>query len=179
MTTGSSVDLHLLATTYPTILLLLSGLLVLKTATITAIGPRFGSQPGGERAHGIPALAGGRVCVRGAGPGQGIGSASGGANRVLIIVVVLSMALTPLLNEAGKYAANAIEQLEAGKHAPVAPGVVEAPAGLSRQTVGKEDGADGMLLASQASSQGEAGLVLPSLHELLLSSRIVTAVTAQ
>lgn len=163
MTTGSSVDLDLLSHTYPTILLLLSGLLVIKTATITAIGPRFGLSlsesvrtafllsQGGEFAFVVLALA------------KELGVLPEEANRVLIIVVVLSMALTPFLNEAGKLVADALERLEAQRLPADVPEAAEGPAprSLPLKATGKEGGADGPLSPS-ASSQGDAGLVLPS-----------------
>ncbi|CAI7809203.1 unnamed protein product, partial [Closterium sp. NIES-54] len=42
VTTGTSIDLSLLAAEWPNILLLLSGLIAIKTAIITALGPRVG-----------------------------------------------------------------------------------------------------------------------------------------
>ncbi|CAI5502738.1 unnamed protein product [Closterium sp. Naga37s-1] len=112
VTTGTSIDLSLLAAEWPNILLLLSGLIAIKTAIITALGPRVGlSLPesirtglllsqGGEFAFVVFALA------------SQLGVLPDELNRLLIIVVVLSMALTPLLDSLGRSAAEALEKRE-------------------------------------------------------------------
>ncbi|CAI5530746.1 unnamed protein product [Closterium sp. Naga37s-1] len=115
VTTGTSIDLSLLAAEWPNILLLLSGLIAIKTAIITALGPRVGlSLPesirtglllsqGGEFAFVVFALA------------SQLGVLPDELNRLLIIVVVLSMALTPLLDSLGRSAAEALEKREREK----------------------------------------------------------------
>ncbi|OMO92112.1 hypothetical protein COLO4_17848 [Corchorus olitorius] len=100
VTTGTSIDMQLLFREWPNVLSLLAGLIVIKTLIITAIGPRVGLtlqesirvgfllSQGGEFALGVLPLE---------------------LNKLLIIVVVLSMALTPLLNDVGRRAAEFID----------------------------------------------------------------------
>ncbi|MBA0799351.1 hypothetical protein Gohar_009872 [Gossypium harknessii] len=109
VTTGTSIDLQLLYREWPSVLALLSGLIVIKTLIITAIGPRVGLtlqesvrvgfllSQGGEFAFVVFSLA------------NSLGVLPLELNKLLIIVVVLSMALTPLLNEVGRRAADFID----------------------------------------------------------------------
>ncbi|KAI3436796.1 hypothetical protein D9Q98_006207 [Chlorella vulgaris] len=102
VTTGSSLDVGLLVQEWPLVLALLAGLLSLKITVISALGPLFGLtraesvrtgfvlSQGGEFAFVLLALANQLEVL----PAE--------LNRLLIIVVVLSMALTPLLTEVGK-----------------------------------------------------------------------------
>ncbi|XP_024533547.1 K(+) efflux antiporter 3, chloroplastic isoform X5 [Selaginella moellendorffii] len=109
VTTGTSIDLQLLIREWPNVLALLGGLIAIKTLITTAIGKKVGlSLPesvrtglllsqGGEFAFVVFALA------------NRLGVLPLELNRLLIIVVVLSMALTPFLNEFGRKLANIIE----------------------------------------------------------------------
>ena len=103
VTTGASLDLALLIREWPTVFGLLAGLLALKATLITAIGPSVGlsradslrtgfiMSQGGEFAFVLLALAAQLKVL----PEE--------LNKLLIIVVVLSMAATPALSEAGRY----------------------------------------------------------------------------
>ncbi|XP_024517682.1 K(+) efflux antiporter 3, chloroplastic isoform X3 [Selaginella moellendorffii] len=109
VTTGTSIDLQLLIREWPNVLALLGGLIAIKTLITTAIGNKVGlSLPesvrtglllsqGGEFAFVVFALA------------NRLGVLPLELNRLLIIVVVLSMALTPFLNEIGRKLATIIE----------------------------------------------------------------------
>ncbi|KAK6283064.1 hypothetical protein POUND7_016889 [Theobroma cacao] len=109
MTTGTSIDMQLLYREWPNVLTLLAGLIVIKTLIITAIGPRVGLtlqesvrvgfllSQGGEFAFVVFSLA------------NRLGVLPLELNKLLIIVVVLSMALTPWLNEVGRRAADFID----------------------------------------------------------------------
>ncbi|XP_022726856.1 K(+) efflux antiporter 3, chloroplastic-like isoform X5 [Durio zibethinus] len=109
VTTGTSIDMQLLYREWPNVLALLAGLIVIKTLIITAIGPRVGLtlqesvrvgfllSQGGEFAFVVFSLA------------NRLGVLPLELNKLLIIVVVLSMALTPLLNEVGRRATNFID----------------------------------------------------------------------
>ncbi|KAL9238513.1 hypothetical protein vseg_012922 [Gypsophila vaccaria] len=114
VTTGTSIDMQLLLREWPNILALLGGLIAIKTMIIAAIGPRVGLtlkesvrigfllSQGGEFAFVVFSLA------------NRLGVLPLELNKLLIIVVVLSMALTPLLNEVGRKAADIIaEKFEA------------------------------------------------------------------
>ncbi|KAK9690558.1 hypothetical protein RND81_09G137600 [Saponaria officinalis] len=108
VTTGTSIDMQLLLREWPNILALLGGLIAIKTMIIAAIGPRVGLtlkesirigfllSQGGEFAFVVFSLA------------NRLGVLPLELNKLLIIVVVLSMALTPLLNELGRKAADVI-----------------------------------------------------------------------
>ncbi|KAG9445890.1 hypothetical protein H6P81_012018 [Aristolochia fimbriata] len=110
VTTGTSIDMQLLFREWPNVLSLLGGLLVIKTLIITAIGPRVGLtlqesirigfllSQGGEFAFVVFSLA------------NRLGVLPLELNKLLIIVVVLSMALTPLLNEIGRRAAYIVDK---------------------------------------------------------------------
>ncbi|KAJ8452914.1 hypothetical protein Cgig2_014677 [Carnegiea gigantea] len=106
VTTGTSIDMQLLVREWPNVLALLGGLIAIKTMIMAAIGPRVGLtlqesvrigfllSQGGEFAFVVFSLA------------NRLGVLPLELNKLLIIVVVLSMALTPLLNEIGRKAAD-------------------------------------------------------------------------
>ncbi|KAH9612722.1 hypothetical protein KSS87_019942 [Heliosperma pusillum] len=114
VTTGTSIDMQILLREWPNILALLGGLIAIKTMIIAVLGPRVGLtlkesirigfllSQGGEFAFVVFSLA------------NRLGVLPLELNKLLIIVVVLSMALTPLLNELGRKAADVI----AGKFDP-------------------------------------------------------------
>ncbi|KVI10890.1 Cation/H+ exchanger, partial [Cynara cardunculus var. scolymus] len=98
VTTGTSIDTQLLIREWPNVLSLLAGLIVIKTLIITAIGPRVGLTLQESVRIGLLLSQGGEFGF-----------------VLLIIVVVLSMALTPLLNDLGRKAAEFIgENVDAG-----------------------------------------------------------------
>ncbi|XP_051136781.1 K(+) efflux antiporter 3, chloroplastic [Andrographis paniculata] len=106
VTTGTSIDMQVLIREWPNVFSLLAGLIVIKTLIITAIGPRVGLtlqesirigwllSQGGEFAFVVFSLA------------NRLGVLPLELNKLLIIVVVLSMALTPLLNDIGRKVAD-------------------------------------------------------------------------
>ncbi|XP_056699079.1 K(+) efflux antiporter 3, chloroplastic isoform X2 [Spinacia oleracea] len=114
VTTGTSIDTQLLLREWPNVLALLSGLIAIKTMIITFLGPRVGLtlresvrigfllSQGGEFAFVVFSLA------------NRLGVLPLELNKLLIIVVVLSMSLTPFLNELGRRAADFVgENFEA------------------------------------------------------------------
>ena len=114
VTTGASLDVGLLIREWPTVLSLFVGLLALKATLITAIGPTVGLSrsdsiktgfilsQGGEFAFVLLALAAQLKVL----PEE--------LNKLLIIVVVLSMAATPLLAETGRFVATLLEEKDGG-----------------------------------------------------------------
>ncbi|RID45473.1 hypothetical protein BRARA_I02200 [Brassica rapa] len=110
VTTGTSIDMEVLFREWPNVLTLLAGLIVIKTLIITALGPRVGLtlqesvrigfllSQGGEFAFVVFSLA------------NRLGVLPLELNKLLIIVVVLSMALTPTLNQLGRKAADFIDE---------------------------------------------------------------------
>jgi voltage-gated potassium channel Kch len=112
VTTGASLDVGLLIKEWPIVVALLVGLLALKTTVISAIGPLVGLtrresvrtgfvlSQGGEFAFVLLALA------------NQLNVLPTNLNKLLIIVVVLSMAFTPLLTEAGQRVAELVPEEE-------------------------------------------------------------------
>ncbi|XP_010275512.1 PREDICTED: K(+) efflux antiporter 3, chloroplastic [Nelumbo nucifera] len=109
VTTGTSVDMQLLFREWPNVLSLLAGLIVIKTLIITAIGPRVGLTLQESVRIGLLLSQGGEFGFVVFSLANRLGVLPLELNKLLIIVVVLSMALTPLLNEVGRKAADFID----------------------------------------------------------------------
>ncbi|KAK9110931.1 hypothetical protein Scep_018450 [Stephania cephalantha] len=122
VTTGTSIDMQVLGKSHgntilpslllrewPNVLSLLIGLIVIKTMIITAIGPRFGLTLQESLRIGFLLSQGGEFAFVVFSLANRLGVLPLELNKLLIIVVVLSMALTPLLNEIGKKAAEAVD----------------------------------------------------------------------
>ncbi|KAM5548500.1 K(+) efflux antiporter 3, chloroplastic [Rosa sericea] len=109
VTTGTSIDTQLLFREWPNVLSLLAGLIVIKTLIITAIGPRVGLTLQESVRIGLLLSQGGEFGFVVFSLANRLGVLPLELNKLLIIVVVLSMALTPLLNEAGRRAAAYID----------------------------------------------------------------------
>ncbi|XP_020092089.1 K(+) efflux antiporter 3, chloroplastic isoform X2 [Ananas comosus] len=110
VTTGTSIDMQLLFREWPNVLSLLGGLIVIKTLIITAIGPRVGLTLQESIRIGLLLSQGGEFGFVVFSLANRLGVLPLELNKLLIIVVVLSMALTPLLNEIGKKAAEIIDE---------------------------------------------------------------------
>ncbi|KAL2615315.1 hypothetical protein AAZV13_08G058700 [Glycine max] len=110
LTTGTSIDMQLLLREWPNVLSLLGGLIVIKTLIITAIGPRVGLTLKESVRIGLLLSQGGEFGFVVFSLANRLGVLPLELNKLLIIVVVLSMALTPFLNEAGRRAASFIEE---------------------------------------------------------------------
>ncbi|KAK4802114.1 hypothetical protein SAY86_000317 [Trapa natans] len=109
VTTGTSIDMQLLMREWPNVLTLLGGLIVIKTLIITTIGPRVGLTLQESIRIGLLLSQGGEFGFVVFSLANRLGVLPLELNKLLIIVVVLSMALTPLLNEVGKRAAEFID----------------------------------------------------------------------
>ncbi|KAK1439989.1 hypothetical protein QVD17_05814 [Tagetes erecta] len=121
VTTGTSIDMQLLFREWPNVLSLLAGLIVIKTLIITAIGPRVGLTLQESVRIGLLLSQGGEFGFVVFSLANRLGVLPLELNKLLIIVVVLSMALTPLLNDLGRKAADFIgENVEEDKPAQVA-----------------------------------------------------------
>jgi voltage-gated potassium channel Kch len=94
---------------WPNVLALLAGLITIKTLIITAIGPRVGLTLKESVRIGLLLSQGGEFGFVVFSLANSLGVLPLELNKLLIIVVVLSMALTPFLNEAGRRAASFIE----------------------------------------------------------------------
>ncbi|KAJ0680894.1 putative regulator of K+ conductance, cation/H+ exchanger, NAD(P)-binding domain superfamily [Helianthus annuus] len=108
VTTGTSIDTQLLLREWPNVLSLLAGLIVIKTLIITAIGPRVGLTLQESVRIGLLLSQGGEFGFVVFSLANRLGVLPLELNKLLIIVVVLSMALTPLLNDLGRKAADFI-----------------------------------------------------------------------
>ncbi|KAL7206179.1 hypothetical protein ACSBR2_018985 [Camellia fascicularis] len=108
VTTGTSIDMQLLFREWPNVISLLAGLIVIKTLIITAIGPRVGLTLQESVRIGLLLSQGGEFGFVVFSLANRLGVLPLELNKLLIIVVVLSMALTPLLNEVGRRAADFI-----------------------------------------------------------------------
>lgn len=106
VTTGSSLDVSLLLQQWPLVLALLVGLLGLKITIITALGPLFGLSRAESVRTGFILSQGGEFAFVLLALANQLNVLPADLNRLLIIVVVLSMALTPALTELGKQLAN-------------------------------------------------------------------------
>ncbi|MED6169518.1 K(+) efflux antiporter 3, chloroplastic [Stylosanthes scabra] len=110
VTTGTSIDMQLLFREWPNVLSLLAGLIAIKTLIITAIGPRVGLTLQESVRIGLLLSQGGEFGFVVFSLANRLGVLPLELNKLLIIVVVLSMALTPFLNEAGRRAASFFEE---------------------------------------------------------------------
>ncbi|XP_057976818.1 K(+) efflux antiporter 3, chloroplastic isoform X2 [Malania oleifera] len=109
-TTGTAIDMQLLSREWPNVLSLLAGLIVIKTLIITAIGPRVGLNLQESVRIGFLLSQGGEFAFVVFSLANRLGVLPLELNKLLIIVVVFSMALTPLLNDVGRKAAVFIDE---------------------------------------------------------------------
>lgn len=110
VTTGTSIDMQVLFREWPNVLALLAGLITIKTLIITAIGPRVGLTLQESVRIGFLLSQGGEFGFVVFSLANRLGVLPLELNKLLIIVVVLSMALTPLLNDLGRKAAAIIDE---------------------------------------------------------------------
>ncbi|KAL8097434.1 hypothetical protein AgCh_030532 [Apium graveolens] len=108
VTTGTSIDTELLLREWPNVLALLAGLIAIKTLIITAIGPRVGLTLQESVRIGLLLSQGGEFGFVVFSLANRLGVLPLELNKLLIIVVVFSMALTPLLNDVGRKASEYI-----------------------------------------------------------------------
>ncbi|CAN6352419.1 unnamed protein product [Urochloa humidicola] len=118
VTTGTSIDMQLLIREWPNVLSLLGGLIAIKTLIITAIGPRVGLTLQESVRIGLLLSQGGEFGFVVFSLANRLGVLPLELNKLLIIVVVLSMALTPLLNEVGRRVAGIIDESAEEKEEP-------------------------------------------------------------
>jgi Kef-type K+ transport system membrane component KefB/Trk K+ transport system NAD-binding subunit len=108
VTTGASMDLGLCIREWPTVLGLLVGLLALKASVISIIGPAVGLTKAESLRTGFVLSQGGEFAFVLLALAAQLNVLPPELNKLLIIVVVLSMAATPLLTEAGRRVADII-----------------------------------------------------------------------
>lgn len=112
VTTGTSIDVQLLMQEWPSVFALLGGLIVIKTSIIAACGPLVGLTRAESLRTGLLLSQGGEFAFVLFSLANDLEVLPEELNRLLIIVVVLSMALTPALEEFGSVAAKWIGRIE-------------------------------------------------------------------
>ncbi|CAI5938988.1 unnamed protein product [Closterium sp. NIES-64] len=161
VTTGSSIDLNLLASEWPNILALLTGLIGIKAAIITALGPRVGLTLSESVRTGLLLSQGGEFAFVVFALANQLGVLPLELNRLLIIVVVLSMALTPFLDALGRRAAEYIEDnIESRDAATVAAAGVRGGAAVGRLG----PGGNGAMSEGEGSMEGQQAGASHSTH---------------
>lgn len=115
VTTGASMDLALFIREWPTVLGLLLGLLALKATVISAIGPMVGLDRAEAVRTGFVLSQGGEFAFVLLALASQLNILPVELNKLLIIVVILSMAATPALTEAGRRVAEVLSSIEGDK----------------------------------------------------------------
>ncbi|KAF7070224.1 hypothetical protein CFC21_075762 [Triticum aestivum] len=118
VTTGTSIDMQLLIREWPNVLSLLAGLIAIKTLITTALATRVGLTFQESVRIGLLLSQGGEFGFVVFSLANRLGVLPLELNKLLIIVVVLSMALTPLLNDLGRKAAGIIDERSETKEKP-------------------------------------------------------------
>ena len=149
VTTGTSINVDLLVREWPNVLGLLAGLITLKTAIVAAAGPLVGLSRAESVRTGLLVGQGGEFAFVVFSLANQLGVLPSDLNQLLIIVVVLSMALTPVLAEAGKVAYEAVERWERGaEQGALGAGAADAD--------GEDVLADGITLVAGFGPHGQA-----------------------
>ena len=154
VTTGTSIDTELLAREWPNVLGLMGGLVVVKTAIVTAAGPLVGLSRAESVRTGLLVGQGGEFAFVVFSLANDLGVLPIELNKLLIIVVVASMALTPALAQAGQLAYEAVERVERGGWSALLPD--SAALQLQEPVPGGAEGAPGEMVVCGFGPQGQA-----------------------
>ncbi|EFJ41469.1 hypothetical protein VOLCADRAFT_68169 [Volvox carteri f. nagariensis] len=111
VTTGSSINLAFLQSHWQEVFWILTGLVVIKTGVVTAAGQLVGLSRSESIRTGFVLSQGGEFAFVLLSLANQLRILPTNLNQLLIIVVVLSMALTPFLAETGKVVANKLDEL--------------------------------------------------------------------
>jgi monovalent cation:H+ antiporter-2, CPA2 family len=109
MTVGFEIDINLIRSQFPTIMGLLGGLLALKTAILTSLCLAFGVSLSNAQHVGLLLSQGGEFAFVAFGMAKALGILAPAQAKLLLTTVALSMAVTPLLDEAGNLISERIE----------------------------------------------------------------------
>ncbi|GLI67394.1 hypothetical protein VaNZ11_011578 [Volvox africanus] len=124
VTTGSSINLAFLQAHWQEVFWILAGLVVIKTGVVAAAGQLVGLSRSESIRTGFVLSQGGEFAFVLLSLANQLRILPTNLNQLLIIVVVVSMALTPFLAETGKLVANKLDELYPPTPLPVAqPGV--------------------------------------------------------
>lgn len=110
ITVGFSIDLNLAWANIGTVTSLVTGLLALKAGVIAAAGVGFGLSMGSALRTGLLLAQGGEFAFVIYGLGQKVGVLPGDLSQLLLLVVALSMAVTPFLAEVGRRISSSLEK---------------------------------------------------------------------
>ncbi|KAG2435789.1 hypothetical protein HXX76_006985 [Chlamydomonas incerta] len=147
VTTGSSINLQFLQLHWQEAGWILAGLVTIKTLVVAAVGQLFGLTRSESIRTGFMLSQGGEFAFVLLSLANQLRILPTNLNQLLIIVVVLSMALTPFLAESGKTVANKLDELwppapRGGSGVPVLAGVgpsVALPGGGSAVASGASE----------------------------------------
>lgn len=109
ITTGATVDFNIIRDEWPTVLALLVGLLSFKAAITTGLAKIFGLSTGDSVRTGLILSGGGEFAFVVLNLADKLEVIPGKLAKILVGLVVISMALTPLLSSLGDRAANYLE----------------------------------------------------------------------
>ena len=112
ITTGASVDPFVIEQQWPTVLALLGGLITFKAMITTLLGPFFGLTKAESVRTGLILSGGGEFAFVVLTLGDKLNVLPNQLAKILVGVVVLSMALTPTLSKIGDALAKKVEELE-------------------------------------------------------------------
>lgn len=110
ITVGFSIDLNLAWANLGTVASLVTGLLALKAGVTAAAGVAFGLSIGSALRTGLLLAQGGEFAFVIYGLAQRVGVLPGELSQLLLLVVALSMAMTPLLADAGRRISSSLEK---------------------------------------------------------------------
>jgi len=110
LNTGASIDPSFLGEYYPTVLALTFGLIAVKTAVVSAVGPFWGLTVPESVKTGFILAGGGEFAFVVLKLAEKLQVLPETLNRILVGVVVISMALTPALYSAGKFSEKYLEE---------------------------------------------------------------------
>lgn len=110
VTVGTNIDLDLFYREWPTVLAMLAGLITMKTGVVAALSPLFGLTFAEGVRTGLTLSQGGEFAFVVFSLAQSLSILPDELNRLLIIVVVLSMGLTPAVADLGGKAAAFLEK---------------------------------------------------------------------
>ncbi|PNW71980.1 hypothetical protein CHLRE_16g687450v5 [Chlamydomonas reinhardtii] len=159
VTTGSSINLQFLQLHWQEAGWILAGLVTIKTVVVAAVGQLFGLTRSESIRTGFMLSQGGEFAFVLLSLANQLRILPTNLNQLLIIVVVLSMALTPFLAESGKVVANKLDELwpPAPRGSPSGGSGVPALAGVgpSVALLGA-GGGDGAAAGGRSSSDDDA-----------------------
>lgn len=141
VTTGASLDIGLLIKDWQIVVALLTGLLAVKVGTIGTFAPLFGLSKGESARAAFSLAQGGEFAFVLLQLAKELNVLPDELNRLLIIVVVLSMALTPGLVEVGRRVGDSYDEAE--RQAAAAASLAEGGLGATMSSDSDDEGGGG------------------------------------